>query len=241
MENYFGSQRLSFLTYKTRLVGGFNELTCVETDGTFVHKPGSKKAVPAPSAPGSCGAQTKVFSQPSEALLDRRDLKGKPALQALLGCPGGHELEPLVSCLTDSPRGSADLVLEGLTQSSFFSHPSPPDVPLFFLRVSFLPSPLPSPPPPRDRVTARHPGSAGLPSSPSKDLPKFCCCTALQHVELGPLPSPAEREGYPAGVHAPNLHLSVQKSFLTSSPLLPQDQAHVGVQTNSFSWPLQRH
>lgn len=157
-----------------------------------------------------------------------------PQRQARTPSPSGV---PLVA-MSWSPWCPVSLILPGgaltwclrVWQSSFFSHPSPPDVPLFFLRVSFLPSPLPSPPPPRDRVTARHPRfrlevchpvrARTFQSSAAAQPPLAC--------GAGTPPEPSREGRIPCRESRLNLHLSVQRAFLTSSPLLPQDQAHVG-------------
>ena len=58
----------------------------------------------------------------------------------------------------------------------------------------------------------------------------------IRNVKSGPLPSPAEREGYSAG-RAVLTSSVYSKSFLSSSPLLPQDQAHVGSKLNPSHGP----
>ena len=171
--------------------------------------------------------------------MDQRDLKGKPSLQALLGCPWWPRAGApgVLSC--DSPRGSTDLVLEGLAKQFLFASFPSPMFPLFFLRGAFLPSLLPSRPPPRDCVTARHPRfrlevcrpvqARTFQSSPAAQPPPAC--------GAGTPPEPSREGRILCRECHLNLRLSVQRAFLSSSPLLPQDQAHVGSKLNPSHGP----
>lgn len=170
--------------------------------------------------------------------MDRRAFKGKP----FWGAPGGHGLEPLVSCLADSPRGSTDLVLEGLAKQFLFASFPSPMFPLFFLQGAFLPSPLPSPPPPRDCVTARHPRfrlevcrpvqARAFQSSPAAQ--PFPACGA------GTPPKPS-REGRILCREGRLNLVCLFKEFSQQQPPAPSGPGSCWVQTKSFSWPLQRH
>ena len=215
-----------------------------ETDGIFVHKPGSKKR----AAP--CSLRTRlVGSKPSPSHGPSRGMywtegpsKASPHSKPFWGAPGGHGLEPLVSCLADSPRGSTDLVLEGLAKQFLFASFPSPMFPLFFLQGAFLPSPLPSPPPPRDCVTARH--------------PRFCLevCRPVQAraFQSSPAaqPSPACGAGTPPKPSREGRILCREgrlnlvclfKEFSQQQPPAPSGPGSCWVQTKSFSWPLQRH
>ena len=132
-------------------------------------------------------------------------------------------------------------------QSSFFPRPSPSRcAPSSSSECPLSPPPLASPPPPRDGVTApsfppRQVPLGGLLSSPGKDLPKLSCCTGLlQYLELGPLPSPAEREGHSAESAASPPSVC-SHSFSHQQPPAPSGPGSCWVQTKSFSRPLQRH
>ena len=130
--------------------------------------------------------QAHVGSKPSPSHGPSRSTIGPkgPQRQARTPSPSGV---PLVA-MSWSPWCPISLILPGgvltwclrVWQSSFFSNPSPPDVPPLLppgvlsplsSAITASPTRLRGCPPPQVPL-------GGLPSSPSRDLPKFCCCTA---------------------------------------------------------------
>lgn len=181
--------------------------------------------------------QAHVGSKPSPSHGPSRSTIGPkgPQRQARTPSPSGV---PLVA-MSWSPWCPVSLILPGgvltwclrVWQSSFFSNPSPPDVPPL-LPPGVL-SPLSSaitasptrlrgcPANPRFRLEVCHPVRAGTFQSSAAARPPPAC-------GAGTPPEPSREGRILCRESRLNLHLSVQRAFLTSSPLLPQDQAHVG-------------
>ena len=175
--------------------------------------------------------------------------KASPHSKPPRGTPGGHRLEPEVPCSANCPRWNADLVLESLAKHFLFPHlfsslPQPGCSPSSSSLLSFLPSPLLSPPPPR-----------GFMAAPSSLPPRFCL-EICPPVWAGPFPGPPaaqlppasatgtppqpNREGRSSQGALPSPQSFCSHSFSHWQPPTPSGPGSFHVQCEFLSPPLQR-